>query len=96
MDVFLFENANNYGNAWRLVKKSVSLPPWEHQSQKVAKNRWLSFGWIDSRVKVLPDGRLVQRLSPRREGSHWTELNRQRFKDLECRVLMTDAGRRAY
>lgn len=53
----------------------------------------LCFGWIDSTLKRLPDGRLAQRLSPRRRGSHWTELNKQRCADLESRGLMTDAGR---
>lgn len=55
----------------------------------------LCFGWIDSTLKRLPDGRLAQRLSPRRKNSHWTELNRQRCADLEKRGLMTDAGRAA-
>ena len=55
----------------------------------------LCFGWIDSTLKRLPDGRCAQRLSPRREGSHWTELNKQRCADLEQRGLMTDAGREA-
>ena len=55
----------------------------------------LCFGWIDSTLKRLPDGRLAQRLSPRRKRSHWTELNKQRCADLEARGLMTDAGRRA-
>ena len=36
--------------------------------------------------------RLAQRLSPRRKGSHWTELNKQRCRDLERRGLMTDFG----
>jgi uncharacterized protein YdeI (YjbR/CyaY-like superfamily) len=55
----------------------------------------LCFGWIDSTLKKLPDGRLVQRLSPRRKGSHWTELNKERCRELESRGLMTDAGRKA-
>lgn len=55
----------------------------------------LCFGWIDSTLKRLPDGRLAQRLSPRRPKSHWTELNRERCKSLEERGLMTEAGRRA-
>ncbi len=55
----------------------------------------LCFGWIDSTLKRLPDGRLAQRLSPRRKGSHWTELNKQRCADLERRGLMTEAGREA-
>ena len=55
----------------------------------------LCFGWIDSTLKRLPDGRLAQRLSPRRKGSHWTELNKARCADLEARGLMTDSGRAA-
>ena len=55
----------------------------------------LCFGWIDSTLKKLPDGRLAQRLSPRRKNSHWTELNKQRCQDLESRGLMTQAGRDA-
>lgn len=55
----------------------------------------LCFGWIDSTLKKLPDGRLAQRLSPRRKGSHWTELNRHRCRDLERRGLMTEYGRKA-
>ena len=55
----------------------------------------LCFGWIDSTLKKLPDGRLAQRLSPRRKGSHWTELNRQRCYDLERRGLMMEYGRKA-
>ena len=53
----------------------------------------LCFGWIDSTIKKLPDGRLAQRLSPRRKGSHWTELNRERCRQLEAHGLMTDSGR---
>ena len=56
----------------------------------------LCFGWIDSTLKRLPDGRLVQRLSPRRPKSHWTQLNLDRCMDLEDRGLMTDAGRTAF
>ena len=55
----------------------------------------LCFGWIDSTVKKLPDGRLAQRLSPRRQRSHWTDLTRRRCHDLESRGLMTEWGRAA-
>ena len=55
----------------------------------------LCFGWIDSTLKRLGDGRLAQRLSPRQKKSHWTELNKQRCVDLEQRGLMTDLGRAA-
>ena len=55
----------------------------------------LCFGWIDSTLKRLPDGRLAQRLSPRRKNSHWTNLNKQRCRELQHRGLMTKAGRAA-
>ena len=55
----------------------------------------LCFGWIDSTVKKMPDGRLAQRLSPRRKHSHWTQLNIQRCLELEQKGLMTDSGRQA-
>ncbi len=55
----------------------------------------LCFGWIDSTLKKLPDGRLAQRISPRRKGSHWTELNMKRCMELEERGLMTEAGKKA-
>lgn len=55
----------------------------------------LCFGWIDSTIKKLPDGRLAQRLSHRRKRSHWTELNKERCMNLEDRGLMTDAGRQS-
>ena len=56
----------------------------------------LCFGWIDSTLKRLPDGRLAQRLSPRQPKSHWTQLNMDRCVELEDRGLMTEAGRRAF
>ena len=56
----------------------------------------LCFGWIDSTVKRLDEGRQAQRISPRKKGSTWTILNTRRFTDLEERGLVTEAGRRAF
>ncbi|MBQ5741126.1 MAG: hypothetical protein IIV53_04680 [Bacteroidaceae bacterium] len=56
----------------------------------------LCFRWIDSTLKRLSDGRLAQRLSPRRPKSHWTQLNMDRCMNLEDRGLMTEAGRQAF
>ena len=52
----------------------------------------LCFGWIDSTVRTIDDVS-VQRFSPRRKGSNWTELNKERVRRLERLGLMTDAGR---
>ena len=52
----------------------------------------LCFGWIDSISKAVDDERL-QRFTPRKPKSPWTELNKERVRRLEALGLMTDAGR---
>ncbi len=79
---------------WVVTSRSKQLPPGVVSYVEVVEEA-LCFGWIDSTVKRLPDGRLAQRLTPRRKGSHWTELNKRRCADLEERGLMTEAGRKA-
>lgn len=53
----------------------------------------LCFGWIDSTRKKLESGETVQRFSPRRKGSIWSELNKERCRRMEKLGRMTDAGR---
>lgn len=53
----------------------------------------LCFGWIDSTTKRLDSGVTVQKLAPRKRGSLWSELNKERCRRLERLSLMTDAGR---
>ena len=52
----------------------------------------LCFGWIDSTWK-LADGKRLQRFTPRKKNSPWSELNKERVRRLERMGLMTDAGR---
>ena len=52
----------------------------------------LCFGWIDSIQKEI-DGVRLQRFSPRKPQSPWTELNKERVRRLEALGLMADAGR---
>ncbi len=52
----------------------------------------LCFGWVDSVHKEV-DGVRLQRFSPRKPKSPWTELNKERVRRLERLGLMTDAGR---
>ena len=53
----------------------------------------LCFGWIDS-VQKSVDGVILQRFSPRRKGSPWTELNKERVRRLIKLGLMTEEGRK--
>ena len=92
---WLQENHSKEKECWVVMSRSKTPPPGILPYIDVVEE-CLCFGWIDSTIKKLPDGRLVQRLSPRRKKSHWTKLNMDRCMDLEDRGLMTPAGRRAF
>ncbi len=57
-----------------------------------AVEKALCFGWIDSIYKLI-DGKRMQRFTPRKKNSPWTELNKERVRRLEKLGLMTNAGR---
>ena len=92
---WLQENHSKEKDCWVVMSRSKTPPPGILPYLDVVEEA-LCFGWIDSTLKKLPDGRLAQRLSPRRKNSHWTKLNMDRCMDLEDRGLMTPAGWRAF
>ena len=51
----------------------------------------LCFGWIDSVLKSV-NGTNLQRFSPRKKNSPWTELNKERVRRLMKLGLMTKEG----
>lgn len=53
----------------------------------------MCFGWIDSTTKKLDTGITAQKLAPRKKGSLWSELNKERCRRMEKLGRMTDAGR---
>lgn len=52
----------------------------------------LCFGWIDSIIKKIDEEKYIRKLTPRKTGSRWSELNRQRVATLIDKGLMTEAG----
>ena len=55
----------------------------------------LCFGWIDSIVKKLGELRAAQRFSPRRRGSTYSQLNRERLRWLAAEGLLHPSMRDA-
>ena len=53
----------------------------------------LCFGWIDGIKKKIDEDTLVQRITPRKKRSNWTELNKERVRRMEKLGLMTEHGR---
>ncbi len=52
----------------------------------------LCFGWIDSTMKRIDDGKPIQHFTPRRKGSNWCEQNLERCRRLIKLGEMTPAG----
>ncbi len=89
--VWLKENSEKEKECWVFVKRGKPTNDdafWYLDAVEEA----LCFGWIDSTIRMI-DEVPMQRFSPRRKKSPWTELNKERVRRLEKMGLMTDAGR---
>ncbi|MEP0265099.1 YdeI/OmpD-associated family protein [Dokdonia sp.] len=71
------------------IETKVPSMRWE-EAVKVA----LCYGWIDSTVKSLGDGKRRQYFCPRNPKSVWSKLNKTYIIDLEKSGLMQESGRR--
>ena len=84
-------HASKETECWITVKRGKPIDP-DVFYYLDAVEEALCFGWIDSTHAVI-DGVRMQRFSPRKKNSPWTELNKERVRRLEKLGLMTDAGR---
>jgi len=88
---WLTRHAAEESECWISVKRGRPIDP-DTFYYLDAVEEALCFGWIDSTQKRIGQLRL-QRFGPRKKGSPWTELNKERVRRLEKLGLMTDAGR---
>ncbi|PAP77878.1 YdeI/OmpD-associated family protein [Rubrivirga marina] len=75
-----------------LYKKATGKPTLtvdEYVSEAIA------FGWIDSTPKKVDAERSAVWVAPRKPGSNWSRLSKQRAERMEAAGLMTEAGRAA-
>ena len=89
---WFLENYNKEKECWVVVKRGRPVDNdtfWYIDAVEEA----MCFGWIDSTMKKMDNGITVQRLTPRRKGSLWSELNKERCRRMEKLGRMTDAGR---
>ena len=84
-------HASEEPECWIAVKRGKPIDP-DVFYYLDAVEEALCFGWIDSTYKLI-DGKRMQRFTPRKRNSPWTELNKERVRRLEKLGLMTDAGR---
>ncbi len=87
---WLLANHSNYSGVYLIfykIETSVPSMRWE-EAVRVA----LCFGWIDSTVKSLGNGKRRQYFCPRNPKSVWSALNKRYIKDLERDNLIQKSG----
>ena len=87
---WLLSNHDKYKAVYLIFYKlETGIPTmrWE-EAVKVA----LCFGWIDSTVKSLGNGKRRQYFSPRNPKSNWSALNKKYIAELEVSGLIHESG----
>lgn len=87
---WLKENHLTSPGIWLVYYKKNSLK--NSVSYEEAVLEALSFGWIDSKVNAIDEERYMQIFTPRKTGSIWSKLNRQRIHKLMDQGVMQPAG----
>jgi uncharacterized protein YdeI (YjbR/CyaY-like superfamily) len=87
---WLKEHHNSSPGVWLIYYKKNSDKPRVDYEEAVEEA--LSFGWIDSKSKVLDEERYMQVFTPRKPGSAWSRSNKERVKKLVKNGLMKPAG----
>ena len=93
MYAWLLDNAQTKTEAFVRISRQKPEKCVDVLSYYDAVNAALCFGWIDSTLRNI-DGVLVQRFSPRKKNSHWTETNIKRCLELDGKGLMREEGKR--
>ncbi len=87
---WLKENHLTSKGIWLVYYKKNSLKDTVLYDEAVEEA--LSFGWIDSKVNAIDEERYMQIFTPRKPGSIWSKLNKQRIQKLMEQGLMQPAG----
>lgn len=88
---WLREHAARESECWIAVRRGEPKDPGVFYYLDAVEEA-LCFGWIDSTLGLV-NGVRMQRFTPRKKNSPWSELNKARARRLEALGRMTDAGR---
>lgn len=89
---WLSKNHDKEKEIWLIKYHKASGKPCVSYEESVEEA--LCFGWIDSLQKKFDAESSVQRFSPRKPNSNWSESNYIRARRLIEQGLMTPAGRK--
>ena len=77
------------------TKKAFVSAPQEHVSAQDLNEECLCFGWIDSKPGRVDEHRSALLCTPRKAGSSWSRVNKERYERLAAAGQVADAGRLA-
>ena len=87
---WLARNHESSPGVWLVFHKSHTGAPTISYEDSVCEA--LCFGWVDSLIKRLDEDRYARKFTPRKAGSRWSTLNRQRWARMKEAGLLTQAG----
>jgi uncharacterized protein YdeI (YjbR/CyaY-like superfamily) len=85
---WLRDNAKRTGGIWLVLHKDKGAS----LTYEAAVEEALAFGWIDSKTNKLDEHRYKIWIAPRKPGSGWSRLNKERVSRLIDNRRMTEAG----
>jgi uncharacterized protein YdeI (YjbR/CyaY-like superfamily) len=91
---WLEKNHSIAGEVWLIYYKKSSGKPRIPYVDAVEEA--LCFGWIDGKINKINDNYFVQRFTPRRSGSRWSQYNIERVQRLLKEGRMKSSGLKAY
>jgi uncharacterized protein YdeI (YjbR/CyaY-like superfamily) len=75
-----------------IIKKNSAIEGLRYED---AVEEAVCFGWIDSKMKSVDKDRFIQRFTPRKPTSYWSDSNKARVKKMKADGKMTKAGLKA-
>ena len=91
---WLEDNHSTVDEVWLIYYKKPSGKP--RISYNDAVEEALCFGWIDGKLRRINDDYYIQRFTPRRPGSKWSQLNMARVQKLVKEGAMKPVGMEAF
>lgn len=87
---WLAENGTSADGIWAVTYKKAVADKYISTGEIV--DACLSFGWVDSLVRGKDELRTMLYISPRKAGSNWSRVNKDKVARLRAAGLMTPAG----
>jgi uncharacterized protein YdeI (YjbR/CyaY-like superfamily) len=87
---WLKQNHTSREGVWLVFHKGGTPP--KGLSYEDSVREALCFGWIDSLIKRLDDKRYARKFTPRKPTSKWSDINRQRWAELQQAGQLAPAG----